>query len=234
MYIYFFDNKNEGINGDEKENAKKKYYCRFCSQTNIISKADFLLSNCITWGGIVNWALVSLYLRKGERRDHWIHLELLYRELHKTAQGQSAWHLGGGHVFFTQGQKILVGRLQPVWGGQQPAKWITGCGDRKPHRSDTNAWTPFLGGRAPRRSHRMPLWRTLAGCCPAHVIFAYHSNASQSPLEIPDWFHWWITPATCTARSKRIDIWGNLKNNNNYQKRNGWCLFVWGRVSGKN
>lgn len=185
----------------KKENVKKKY-CRFCSQTNIISKAGFLLRNCITLGGFFNWASVSLTLRKGERRDRGIHLKLMYWELHKTVQGQSVWHLGGGHVFFAQGQKIRVGRLQPVWGGHQLAKWITGCGDRKPHHPDANAWTLFLGSRSPQRSHGMPLWRTLAGCGPAHVIFAYHSNACQSPLEIPDWFHWWITPASlhCTVQ----------------------------------
>lgn len=81
----------------KKENVKKKYY-RFCSQTNIISKAGFLLRNCITLGGFFNWASVSLTLRKGERKDHWIHLKLMYWELHKTIQGQSAWYLGGGHM----------------------------------------------------------------------------------------------------------------------------------------
>ena len=83
------------------------------------------------------------------------------------------------------------------------------CWDRS-HCLDTKARLLFLGGKAAQRSRGVLLWRTWAEDCPAHVIFAYHSNLSQSPLEISDWFHWWLTPATCIARSRAIDIWVNL------------------------
>ena len=111
--------------------------------------------------------------------------------------GQSVWRTGGARV------SSLPKVRRSLWegsadGGRIPTCWVdhwTFCHRNRVagHRSQ---------GAASWSRPGTLLWRTLAGYCPARVISAYQSHSFHSPLEIPDWFHWWITPATCTTRGQ--------------------------------
>lgn len=206
MDIYSFNNKNENI--------MEKYY-GICGQMGTISKAGFVLRNSITLGEFLIWGSVSLYCR---------HLKALDWELHRTVC-TSLTYRRSPCILYPRSEdpcgKMLASSERP------PTCWVDHWTfwDWTPDRLDTKARARLLGRRTPRSSHEKLLWRALADYCPAHVTFAYHSNASQSPLEIPDWFHWWIT---CYLHCLGQENWhlGQPEKKEKYQRTGAGCWHV--------
>lgn len=138
-----------------------------------------------------------LTAKTGERRDHWVRLQGLFWELLSTQDGERAkclTHRRSLCVLLTQGQKGFAGRFgqrgqdASVLGGslailpQEPGRRTLGPGSC----FSEQAWDAAL----------KDFGRSLPGPCD----LCLSEPLVQSPLEIPDWFHWWITPATCATR----------------------------------